>query len=197
MRSFLKVINGLWGAILLIGIGVTIISTQYDNYRISKDNNLTVYNIKDIENNGIGTSRYIQINDAIATGDYVKVYNKETNEIDRIIYPVCSIDKARKIANGDKKEKISVMVIDNNPPDALIDINRTTLKGTALVGLDEIEDSTKDLFKSFNLKHNLIVLDLDSTPADKEFSLSALLFGILMVLFGLFAGIGAFISDEE
>lgn len=197
MNSIGDIINGLWLALLLIGGGSMLISTQYDNYRISEDIELTTFNIKDIEKNGIGTSRYIQIEDAIATGDYVKKYYEDTGSILKVIYPVCSMDKAIKIKNGETREQVSVIIIDNTPPKTIIDMNRTTIIGTALVGLDELKKSTTDLLKSFYFKQNLIVLELDSTPEDKEFSILFLLLGIFLFIIGLFAIYGAFISNED
>lgn len=197
MNSIGNIINGLWLALLLIGGGSTLINTQYNNYRISQDIELTTFNIKDIEKNGIGTSRYIQIEDAIATGDYVKESYEDTGSISKVIYPVCSMGKAIKIENGETREQISVIVIDNTPPKTIIDINRTTIIGTALVGLDELEKSTTDLLKSFYFKQNLIVLELDSTPKDKEFSILFLLLGIFLFIIGLFAIYVAFVSNED
>lgn len=192
MKPISDIINGLWVSALIIGLGVYMINIQYDNYRISNDTELTVFNIKDIEKNGIGTSRYLQIEEV----NFVAyAYSGYEGSSITYAYPVCSIDRALEMESGSKYTKINVVAISNGP----YDTNNTTITGTALIGLDEISESIQKLIKSLDLKlsSQLIVLELDSTPEDKEFSILLLLLGIFIFIIGLFAIYGSFISNKD
>jgi len=195
----MKTIQIIIGLIAGIYLSIQMLSTQYDNHQITQHNQLKVMNIEDIEKHGIGESRYIEINLAITTGSFVYYYNKETNGVVKVIYPIFSMQKLTHFANEDNATKVKVVVVDDNPSsncvtdNNCVDTNRTTVRGITIVGWNTLDEGEKGLLNSLEMKleEDLVILRLDSKPnTDHEFNIGAVLFALgLLVFIFIFVGI--------
>jgi len=201
----MKTLQILFG--LMIGgyVSIMIFWGQYDNYQITQHNQLKVFNIEDIEKDGIAESRYIKIHSVVNMGSFVYYYNQETKHITKVIYPILSAQKLSKYMNEDNTTKVKVVVVDDTPSsdcvnnNNCIDINRTTIKGVTLVGWDSLDEDEKALLNSLEIKleEDLIVLRLDSKPSkDHQFSFWMVLFALGILIVVILGFIGLFMDDE-
>ncbi len=168
-----------------------------DGLRVN--NEIKEYSIETIENDGIGKNRYIKIINGYTEGGYVySHFESSENKIESVIFPMLSEEKLIEYSEG-KNITVSVLVKrskikyqdschkENTCLDDLIeqfDQGGFSVKGITQVGLNDVDDKTKELLQQFNFKieEKVLFIEEDSEPQSSLKSFLMLIGGVLGII---------------
>lgn len=202
---------------ILIAFGFV---TYYGYDGMRGDSSLRTLSVTEIENGGVGDSRFIEITDCYTSGAFV--YEYEDNNKDAatsVIFPVISsesflreveetivADSADFSTEFIENEKIKTHILikrntarfdpscaagDGTCTKDLTDfilegeeLRGFTVRGTTLLGLDEMDSRDRELIQSLNyeIADNVVFLEEDAEPKGTALSLLMIVAGILGML---------------
>jgi len=179
--------------ILIILLGSAYLTyLGYDG--LKGDFDLKTISLKDIESEGIGDSRYIEVTNCYLLGDFVYEYDeKSPSTITNIIFPIVNKDAYLDFSEDfslelgeekSEKQASTILIVKRNKEkfnpncgtdstclDDLWSVENYaesgfSIKGVSLLGLDELDEKTRNLILSldYDLDLNVLYLEEDAEP---------------------------------
>ena len=122
---------------------------------------LTTFSIESVEEHGIGNNRFVNITGGTWGQGYVYEYDQETKAVDHVVFALESPETYMAINDGEKavihvlvkkKANTSTLRLDDWVGENGADEDSVIIQGVTLVGFDAIDDGTKNLIESMDVK---------------------------------------------
>ncbi|MFC7047785.1 TerB family tellurite resistance protein [Emcibacter nanhaiensis] len=168
-------------------------------------NKLTTFNVETVEEHGIGNNRYIKITDGTWGSGIVYQYDQDTGAVDYVIFALESPETYQAIAEGRPAEvhvlvkkdahtnvsRLEQWMIENGADEEKVEV-----QGVTLVGFDSIDDSSRNLIESMDMKISDDVVFLEEGKKPESMTKNLLIF-IPSALFLLFVIYSFFRKEDE
>lgn len=169
----------------------------FDGARVALFNaDLKSFTIEEVEANGIDGARYIEVTEAIPTGVVVYTEDQKSGAIDDIIFPVSTLENF--VLTDDINPAPATLYIKRKPGmrdgepcneanDFCIDMDVNTHVGIVQVGLNNMDEETRDLFveNGITLSEDSILLAEGEKPESAVMNLVLMglaIIGLLVLL---------------
>lgn len=159
-------------AIIALVFGGVLLYLAYDDLTVYFNHSeLQSFTIENVEANGIGEARYIEVADGSPIGAYV--YETKNGVPTKLYYPLLSPSSIDSYLEDDSQPLIAKVVVSTArfesacvEQENCADPGLRTVKGVVQVGLNSIDQETRNLFadSDFALDENVIYMDADKEP---------------------------------
>jgi hypothetical protein len=159
-------------AIIALVVAGVLLWMGYDDLMVYLNHSeVKTFAIEDIEQGGIGDARYIEVGDGSPIGTFV--YETRDNVPTKLYYPLLSEESIGAFLEDESQPLIAKVVVSTSKFEAACieqencaDPGARTVRGVVQVGLNSIDQETRDLFadSSFALDENVVYIDADSEP---------------------------------
>ncbi len=166
---------------------------------------LTTFDIETVEKHGIGDNRYIRITGGTWSDGIVYQMNEKTHKVDHVIFALESAQTYRSHSDG-KKTAVRVLVKKPaNTSDSRLkkwlgengaDEESVDIQGVTRVGFDSIDDESKRLIESMNMKVDDAVIFLEEGSEPRALWMNLAMFVPSAGFFGLMV-VGMFSKEEK
>lgn len=158
--------------VIALVFGGVLLYLAYDDLTVYFNHSeLQTFTIEDVETNGVGESRYIEVTDGSPIGSFV--YETRNGVPNKLYYPLLSPSSIDSYLEDDSQPLIAKVVVSTErfesacvEAENCADPGLRTVKGVVQVGLNSIDQETRDLFadSDFALDENVIYMDSDAQP---------------------------------
>lgn len=158
------------------------------------NNDLQSFVIDDVESNGVGDARYIEVTGAMPEGTMVYTTDQDTGHVTDVVFPVSTLEKVILATEEEPVQATLYIVRDPNnmgeqsctlDNDFCIEFEEKSYTGIVQVGLNDMDDETQDLFVSngIPISDDVIVLEENAkpTPLLRSFGLMGAALLVLLV----------------
>lgn len=158
--------------IVALVFGGVLLYLAYDDMTVYfNHSDLQSFTIEDVEADGIGEARYIEVSDGSPIGAFV--YETKNGVPTTLYYPLVSTSSIDNYLEDDSQPLIAKVVVSTDrfesacvEQENCAEPGLRTVKGVVQVGLNSIDQETRDLFadSDFALDENVIYMDADKQP---------------------------------
>lgn len=181
--------------IIIILVCGVVLWEGFDRVGVAMFNNdLQTFAIGDVESNGVGDARYIEVTSAMPEGTMVYTTDQDTGQVIDVVFPVSTFEKVILASEEEPIQATLYIVRDPNnmgeqsctfDNDFCIEFEEKSYTGIVQVGLNDMDDETRDLFVSngIPISDDVIVLDENAkpTPLLKSFGLMGAALLVLLI----------------
>ena len=193
----------VWGykvlrLIIILACGV-FLWDGFDQVGVTMFNNeIKNFTIEEVENGGVGDARYIEVTDTFPAGIMVYTEDQDTGHVSDVVFPVTTLEKVVLATEDDPAQATLYILRDLDKMgeqsctydnDFCIAFELQTYKGIVQVGLNDMDDETRDLFvdNGLELPENVVVLAENKEPAAISESLMTMGLALLILLIALWS----------
>ncbi len=180
--------------ILIIAIPVSIFAiimlwTGFEGLLVNINGELKTFTIREVEEQGLGSARFVEINKGNALGQYMPMTD-EYGRILKVFYPIGSTETISKIYKG-KKIKINVLVEDAtvNPDSIKIIIGEINIKGITTRDIDM--ETRKTISKLNNelieISDNIVIVQDGTKPRAMFWNIIMIVCSVIFLFYVLTA----------
>ncbi|HEY0738089.1 MAG TPA: hypothetical protein VGD69_24445 [Herpetosiphonaceae bacterium] len=166
MGAIIRVVIALVFGGVLLYLAVDDLTVYFNHSELQS------FTIEDIETNGVGDARYIEVADGSPIGAFV--YETKNGVPVKLYYPLLSNTSIESYLEDDSQPLIAKVVVSTERFESACVEQETcaepglrTVSGVVQVGLNSIDQETRDLFadSDFALDENVIYMDMDARPS--------------------------------
>ena len=195
--------------IKLIGLLICFFSCYFGYDGLNGNFNLKKISLEEVEHNGVGSNRFLEINNCYATGGFVYNVNKkvgQNDKIDFVVFPIINKTEYQKILNSaldtsknDGKNATTYVLVKRNPNNyydtcangdgsclndligkSLLESNGFTVKGVTISWLEDLTNEQRQMIKSLHINMSDNVIMLQEDTKPKSKMIS-----IVILAFGI------------
>jgi hypothetical protein len=182
----------------IIGLGLLFFGLKGSWDWVSSEKEPFKMTLEEVEKNGVGNHKYIQVTDAYTMGNFVYEYSSKhgiKGNVTSVIYPVVSLTKMVNFysdTDGTSKLKASVVVKSsvsfpvNQINTYSLDTGKTVVEGMVRSGFEGMSMEDKNLLKGgdMELENNFIYL-VKEKPEPIGLLLVTIVLGLLFLYFAI------------